>query len=80
MTLGPKPTPRCLASHTLLSLLQDFRPDYKGLAVFKTCFPDVPLMALTATATPRVQRDVVQQLRLKDCVVFCSSFNRPNLT
>ena len=37
-------------------------------------------MALTATATPRVQRDVVAQLHLRDCVVFCSSFNRPNLT
>lgn len=60
--------------------MQDFRPDYKGLSVFKRCFPDVPLMALTATATPRVQKDVVQQLHLKNCVVFCSSFNRPNLT
>ncbi len=39
----------------------------------------VPLLALTATATPRVQHDVVQQLSLKHCVVFRSSFNRQNL-
>lgn len=36
-------------------------------------------MALTATATPRVQHDVVQQLCIKECAVFRSSFNRPNL-
>lgn len=39
----------------------------------------MPIVALTATATPLVQRDVVQQLHLRDCVVFRSSFNRPNL-
>ena len=39
----------------------------------------MPLLALTATATPRVQADVVQQLCLKHCVVFRSSFNRANL-
>ena len=39
----------------------------------------MPLLALTATATPRVQRDVVQQLALQHCVIFRSSFNRSNL-
>ncbi len=42
-------------------------------------YPEVPLMALTATATPRVQHDVVQQLCLRKCVIFRSSFNRANL-
>lgn len=42
-------------------------------------YPNVPLVALTATATPRVQHDVVQQLCLKHCIVFRSSFNRQNL-
>ena len=42
-------------------------------------YPSVPLVALTATATPLVQQDVVQQLCLRNCVVFRSSFNRPNL-
>jgi superfamily II DNA helicase RecQ len=42
-------------------------------------FPGVPLLALTATATPRVQHDVVQQLGIQQCLMFKSSFNRPNL-
>lgn len=57
----------------------DFRPDYKELKVFKEVFPDVPLMALTATATARVQHDVRCQLKIPQCVVFKASFNRPNL-
>ena len=42
-------------------------------------YPNIPLVALTATATPLVQQDVIQQLCLKNCVIFRSSFNRPNL-
>lgn len=42
-------------------------------------YPSVPLMALTATATPRVQHDVVAQLGIHRCLMFKSSFNRPNL-
>ena len=56
--------------------------NYLGQRIHELCacrYPNVPLMALTATATPRVQHDVVQQLCLRDCVVFRSSFNRPNL-
>src|SRR5439155_19047357 len=43
-------------------------------------FPDVPVMALTATATERVRRDVVAQLRLRSAGCYVASFNRPNLT
>jgi bloom syndrome protein len=44
----------------------DFRPDYKKLGVLKTKFPGVPLMALTATATMRVRKDICHQLHMKD--------------
>eukprot|EP00850_Spirogloea_muscicola_P002257 SM000008S22346 [mRNA] locus=s8:1182285:1188314:- [translate_table: standard] len=57
----------------------DFRPDYKNLGVLKTQFPKVPMMALTATATGRVQADVRAMLRMLQCEIFVSSVNRPNL-
>jgi len=66
-------------AHCVSQWGHDFRPDYKGLSVFKRRYPSVPLIALTATATPRVQHDVVQQLAIPRCLVFKSSFNRPNL-
>lgn len=57
----------------------DFRPSYTKLSYFKTNFPTVPVLALTATATARVQHDVVAQLGLRSCLLFRSSFNRSNL-
>jgi hypothetical protein len=57
----------------------DFRKDYTKLSFFKQRYPRVPLMALTATATPRVQHDIVASLGINTCLVFKSSFNRPNL-
>lgn len=57
----------------------DFRPDYKKLGQFKKRYPDVPVMALTATANPRVRVDVQNQLAIPYCKWFLCSFNRPNL-
>ncbi|KAL5239921.1 hypothetical protein ACI65C_007331 [Semiaphis heraclei] len=57
----------------------DFRPDYKRLGEFRKKYPDVPIMALTATATPRVREDVLHQLQISGTKLFLSSFNRPNL-
>lgn len=57
----------------------DFRPDYTKLGLLRTSYPNVPVMALTATATTRVRADIVQQLHLNNCKWFLCSFNRPNL-
>ncbi|KAI9083893.1 hypothetical protein K1719_034151 [Acacia pycnantha] len=57
----------------------DFRPDYKNLGILKTQFPSVPLVALTATATQRVQNDLMEMLHIPRCVKFVSTVNRPNL-
>jgi ATP-dependent DNA helicase RecQ len=67
-------------AHCISEWGHDFRPDYRALADLRNLFPQVPVMALTATATERVQRDIVDQLRLKDCSRFVSGFDRPNLT
>ncbi|XP_057448782.1 ATP-dependent DNA helicase Q-like 2 [Lotus japonicus] len=57
----------------------DFRPDYKNLGILKVQFPNVPMVALTATATQRVQNDLVEMLHIPRCVKFVSTVNRPNL-
>ncbi len=67
-------------AHCISEWGHDFRPDYRALAELRELFPQVPVMALTATATERVRRDIVDQLRLDDCRRFVSGFDRPNLT
>ncbi|GFN80529.1 Bloom syndrome protein homolog [Plakobranchus ocellatus] len=57
----------------------DFRPDYKKLYVLRQRYPGVPMMALTATATPRVRKDIIHQLSMTSPKWFMQSFNRPNL-
>nr|CAB3494760.1 unnamed protein product [Digitaria exilis] len=57
----------------------DFRPDYKNLGILKIQFPSVPMIALTATATSKVQKDLIEMLHIPRCVKFVSTVNRPNL-
>ena len=58
----------------------DFRPPYLQIADIRPYLPSVPLIALTATATPEVQEDIRQRLLMRDCRTFIGSFHRPNLT
>src|SRR5881396_2921384 len=67
-------------AHCISEWGHDFRPEYRQLAKLRTHFPDVPIMALTATATERVRADIIKQLKLRDPCCYVASFNRPNLT
>ena len=67
-------------AHCISEWGHDFRPEYRRLREMMTQInPDVPVMALTATATPKVQSDIVKNLDLRNPNIFISSFNRPNL-
>jgi len=66
-------------AHCISEWGHDFRPDYRNLKVLRRSFPAVPVMALTATATAKVRRDIIAQLGLEDAGIFISSFDRANL-
>jgi len=65
-------------AHCISEWGHDFRPDYRNLQDLKKIFT-VPIIALTATATQKVQEDICKQLNLKEPKIFVSSFNRENL-
>jgi len=67
-------------AHCISEWGHNFRPEYRELKKLRTHLPDVPIMALTATATERVRADIVKQLKLRDPRCYVASFNRPNLT
>lgn len=66
-------------AHCVSEWGHDFRPEYRQIKQLRQRYPDIPVLALTATATKRVQQDIVQQLMLKQPSIHIASFNRPNL-
>ncbi|MDN7013682.1 ATP-dependent DNA helicase RecQ [Methanoculleus sp. FWC-SCC3] len=66
-------------AHCISMWGHQFRPEYRSLAVLKERFPGVPMVALTATATPDVREDIARQLNLADPSIYVGSFNRENL-
>ena len=67
-------------AHCISEWGHDFRPEYRALSKLRKLLPDVPMMALTATATERVRDDIVRQLKLQQPRCYMASFDRPNLT
>lgn len=67
-------------AHCISEWGHDFRPEYRKLRdMIEAINPNLPIIALTATATPKVQDDIVKNLALRNPNIFISSFNRPNL-
>lgn len=66
-------------AHCVSEWGHDFRPEYRQMERVRDRYPDIPIMALTATATERVRQDIIQQLNLRNPYIHVASFNRPNL-
>ncbi|MCQ2575378.1 MAG: DNA helicase RecQ [Treponema sp.] len=66
-------------SHCISSWGHDFRPDYLEIKYLRKLLPDAVMLALTATATEQVRKDIIKNLGMKNPAVFISSFNRANI-
>lgn len=66
-------------AHCISEWGHDFRPEYRRIREMVSQIGEAPIIALTATATPKVQNDIQKSLGIMDATVFKSSFNRPNL-
>jgi ATP-dependent DNA helicase RecQ len=66
-------------AHCVSEWGHDFRPEYRQMKQLRQRYPDIPILALTATATKRVRQDILEQLTLREPSIHIASFNRPNL-
>jgi ATP-dependent DNA helicase RecQ len=67
-------------AHCISEWGHDFRPEYRRIrGIIDNINPDLPIIALTATATPKVQQDIIKNLRMEEALLFKGSFNRKNL-
>ena len=67
-------------AHCISEWGHDFRPEYRRIhPIIENISGNIPVIALTATATPKVQQDILKNLEIQDADIYISSFNRPNL-
>jgi len=67
-------------AHCISQWGHDFRPDYVQIGRLRGLFPQVPIVAMTATADPETRKDIIRQLGIEQAAVYVAGFDRPNIT